>query len=87
MGLMHAAVTKFRFSLQNKKSEAELNFAEKMRLLREKPTIVAFLKYRLSSALLDFEGAIWNERDVFWCFDLSFVERARGDAARRRCLP
>jgi hypothetical protein len=40
-----------------KKSEAELNFLDFFNLLREKPTIAAFLKYRLSSALLDFERA------------------------------
>jgi hypothetical protein len=87
MGLMHTGITKFRFSNQNKKSEGELIFIEKTHLRREKPTIVAFLKYRLSSAVLDFEGAIWvtfgTSMTVMWCFDF-FVRRLR---KRQRCPP
>jgi hypothetical protein len=46
------------FRARRKKSEGELNFRQKSRFLREKPTKVALLKYRLSSALLDSEGEI-----------------------------
>jgi hypothetical protein len=59
-GMRCAHPLKFRFLRHQKKSDAELNFRDQMRLLRGKPTNVAFLKYRLSSALLDFEGGIWR---------------------------
>jgi hypothetical protein len=50
--LLANSCRKFRFLHAAKKSDAELNFFENRDLLREKPTIPAFLKYRLSSALL-----------------------------------
>jgi hypothetical protein len=60
---MHTVLSEFllssAFRAARKKSEAELNFPEKTRLLREKSTIVAFLKYRLSSALLKTRSEIW----------------------------
>jgi hypothetical protein len=56
---IYTSVIYSAFCARTKKSEAELNFLEKSSFLREKQGIVGFLKYRLSSALLDLEGEIW----------------------------
>jgi hypothetical protein len=65
-----------------KKIKVELIFLEQRGLLREKPAIVAFAKFRLSSALLDSEGEIWP-----LLAGESAVGRAHGDRARGECSP